>query len=94
MKKESQKVKLTANEINRYIYCPYQWYYGKKYGQKVLKEKQKALAHPSPARESHFKKGLRFHHHYYRAYRIKRLLQGIGIIAILLVILGRVLGWW
>ena len=34
MKKEkgSTHKKLSANEINRFIYCPYQWYYGRYYG--------------------------------------------------------------
>lgn len=90
-----RKVKLSANEINRYIYCPYQWYYGKVYGQKALKEKYQALDRKKSDHEGNFKKGLQFHACYYRQYRLKRMLQILVIIAIIaIVVVGGVAKWW
>lgn len=91
MKKE--EIKISANEINRYVYCPYQWYYGKVYGQKVLKEKYKALNRGEHHDHGNFKKGLRFHKAYYRSYRIKRGLTIVLILAIGIFIIGGILQW-
>ncbi|MDE6182043.1 MAG: PD-(D/E)XK nuclease family protein, partial [Eubacteriales bacterium] len=33
--------KISANEINKYSFCPYQWYYERLYGAKYIREKQK-----------------------------------------------------
>lgn len=87
MKKEnvSKNKKLSANEINRFLYCPYQWYYGRYYGQTALKEQYKALGSKSSKTEANFTKGIKFHKAYYRNYRIRRIL--IAIVLILLVIL-------
>lgn len=32
---------ISANEINKFSYCPYQWYYERLYGRKKLKELEK-----------------------------------------------------
>lgn len=32
---------ITPNEINKFSYCPYQWYYERFYGKKLLKFKLK-----------------------------------------------------
>ena len=34
---KNASLKISANEINRFVYCPYQWYYRRYYGQKDLK---------------------------------------------------------
>lgn len=90
---KSNKVKISANEVNRYTYCPYQWYYGRIYGQKTLKEKYQALEHKSSQHESHFKKGLHFHKHYYQHYRIKHRIE-IGILMVFVALLiGSFIQW-
>ncbi len=84
MKKES--VRISAHEINSFTYCPYQWYYGRKYGQKVLKEKYMALERKAPPHEGNFKKGLRFHEHYYKNYERKKSIE-VGIIGLFILLL-------
>lgn len=83
-----KQITISANEINRYTYCPYQWYYGKVYGQKVLKEKYQALGHGSSKHEHHFKRGIRFHQQYYKAYRFQRRLKLFLLVSALLIIIG------
>ena len=35
---KKNKSTISANEINRFVYCNYQWYYGKIYGSARLRE--------------------------------------------------------
>ena len=34
----NDKETVSANEINKFAYCPYQWYYERLYGRKKLRE--------------------------------------------------------
>lgn len=34
----NDKQTISANEINKFAYCPYQWYYERLYGRKKLRE--------------------------------------------------------
>ena len=34
----NDKETISANEINKFAYCPYQWYYERLYGRKKLRE--------------------------------------------------------
>ena len=82
-----KSIKISANEINRFTYCPYQWYYGKVYGQKALREKYNALERNEAPQEGNFRKGLSFHEKYYKSYRLKKKLEwGIVILFILLLV--------
>lgn len=83
-----KKVKISANEINRFVYCPYQWYYGKVYGQKTLREKYKALPHKKSKHESNFVRGLKFHKNYYRLYRVRLWLKRIMVLILLFALIG------
>lgn len=96
MKKEklSGNKKISANEINRFIYCPYQWYYGRYYGQTALKQQYKALASKSSNTENHFAKGVKFHKAYYRSYRIRRVLIFLGVIVVIAILIGSFMGWF
>ena len=95
MKREkgSTHKKLSANEINRFIYCPYQWYYGRYYGQTALKDQYKALGSKHSKTEVHFTKGIKFHKAYYRSYRIKRLLMILGFILVIAILVGSFMRW-
>lgn len=69
MHNNSQKI--SANEINKYCYCPYQWYYERFYGTKHLRTLQKQrneMLGLSNESQSNFNKGLKFHNNY----RLKR----------------------
>lgn len=91
---KNSKVKISANEVNRFAYCPYQWYYGRIYGQKTLKEKYQALDYRMGNQEGNFKKGLYFHKHYYEHYRMKRRIE-IGILLFFIVLLlGSLMRWF
>ena len=97
MKKNKQikntSTRISANEINRFVYCPYAWYYGRYYGQKVLKEKYRALKDKNSTLESHFKKGLRFHKNYYLQYRLQKVLCFIVVLLAVIGLIGMVIKW-
>lgn len=86
-----KEIKISANEVNRYIYCPYQWYYGRLYGQKALKEKYQALERKTSGHEANFKKGLRFHENYYKKYRRKRRIERIFLIIFIGLLIGSIM---
>ncbi len=91
MKNSSQKI--SANEINRFIYCPYQWYYTRDYGAKVLHERYKALGLDNSPYESNFIKGQKFHSRYYRGYRLRRAAWGVCIALLILLAVWWVVRW-
>ncbi len=90
---KNKNLKISANEINRYLYCPYQWYYSRYYGQRALKEKYKALGSGISHHDQHFEKGKRFHRGYYRLYRLKRLAQLVGVLLVVGMIIWGVYQW-
>ena len=96
MKKEKINTpkKLSANEINRFIYCPYQWYYGRYYGQTELKTRYKALGNKGSKVENNFSKGIKFHKAYYRKYRIRRILIAILLVLSMILVLGSINQWF
>lgn len=91
MKNNSHKI--SANEINRFVYCPYQWYYTRCYGSKALHERYKALDIQSSQHESNFVKGQKFHHHYYRSYRFKRVVQSLLLVLLISTLVWLVIRW-
>jgi len=82
---------ISAHEINKYSYCPYQWYYEKLYGRKELRrlyqERNEALA-LGDGMNANFTKGLEFHKRNYEKLRLRNLAWKI---AVLLLILGVVI---
>lgn len=89
-----KEIKISANEVNRYVYCPYQWYYGRVYGQKTLKEKYQALERKTSNHEANFKKGLRFHETYYENYRMKRRMERMVFIIFICLLIGSLIKWF
>ena len=81
--------RISANEINRYIYCNYQWYYRRLYGDKELtkmkKEHNKALGITRDSRTHAFVKGNKFHQRYHRWYKFKKTLYMLILIAFIMV---------
>ncbi|HHW68104.1 MAG: hypothetical protein PWP07_552 [Epulopiscium sp.] len=86
---------ISAGEINKYVYCPYQWYYTRLFGNKKLRElvKRRNEEYGYEYTEmSHFQKGNRFHNRYHFRYKLKKLvLTLLGIACVL--ILGALLFW-
>jgi len=56
---------ISASEINRYVYCNYQWYYQRTYGAAELARRKKAhlenLGIQQSDRESPLERGRRYH---------------------------------
>lgn len=92
MRDKTSEVKISANEINRYMYCPYQWYYKKTYGNKTLQEHYKALGMKTSSHENHYTKGMNHHRRYHSHYRFKLIIQGSGILVLLALLLRWVIG--
>lgn len=88
---------ISANEINRYVYCHYQWYYRRYYGDKKLtllkKERNQALGIKQDARIHAFTKGNRFHRRHHRWYRIKKVIYFIVFITALIFMFYLMWSW-
>lgn len=80
---ENDSNTISASEVNRYTYCPYQWYYERVYGRKELRklaaERNRELG-LSDTRMSHLKKGLEYHKKEYQIYRINRFIKKVIVI--------------
>ncbi len=87
----NDSTRISANEINRYVYCNYQWYYRRLHGDskltKLKKEYNRALGIKKDARTHAFVRGNRFHLNYHRLYKLKKLIYLIAIIALVLLII-------
>jgi len=65
MKNDSKSI--SANEINKFAYCPYQWYYERLYGAAHIRElykKRNQQLGLSDVALSNFRKGQSFHADY------------------------------
>lgn len=81
--------KITANEINKFVYCPYQFYYERMYGKQEIRLIRANLLEEkgyTDKTKSKLRKGLDFHKNYKtgrtRVYPIFKMI----ILVILLVI--------
>lgn len=81
---------ISAHEINKYTYCPYQWYYEKLYGRKELRrlyhERNEALS-LEDSMAGNFTKGLEFHKRDYDKLRLRNMLWKLGILLLILCIM-------
>ncbi len=84
----NDSTRISANEINRYVYCNYQWYYRRLYGDahltKLKKERNQALGIKRDPRTHAFVKGNKFHLNYHRWYKAKKALYLILVVALLI----------
>lgn len=80
--------RFSPSELNRFTYCPYQWYYERLYGRKKLMElfkEKNGNSHGSG--NSPIAYGNKFHKNYYLIYRVKNILRIILVMAIIFFIL-------
>ena len=85
---DSQKI--SASEINKFTYCPYQWYYERKHGKKHLIFLRKELLEKlnlTDTTKSNFVKGQRFHENYSIENKSQKKYLVLAILLILLAIL-------
>ena len=89
MKKEDKPI--SASELNRYSYCPYQWYYERLYGMKELRrlyqERNERLGLTDKA-AGNFTRGLEHHRKSYR--RLRRF----AAVLVTLILLGLTGYFW
>ena len=81
---------ISASEVNRYLYCNYQWYYERKYGTAELRRRKKAhMAEMgiTPTSDNPLQKGLVFHARFEQRRRAKLALRLLRIAAMLGVFL-------
>ena len=84
------KETLSAHELNKYTYCPYQWYYEKTYGRAELRRMRKEYLEELGLEDSttaNFVRGEAFHIKLYRQHRLRQILWKILIIAVFVLIL-------
>ena len=84
---------ISASEINRYLFCNYQWYYERKHGAAELRRQKKEHLEElgiKPNKNSPLQRGLAFHGQFERRRRLKvvwKWLRAAAIIAILIYLL-------
>ncbi|MEA4815429.1 MAG: hypothetical protein VB120_01005 [Lachnospiraceae bacterium] len=79
MKKES----ISANEINKFTYCPYQWYYEKIYGRKEIRRLAAIRNEEANANMlENYSVGSKHHSYRYVNYKISRCLNVIIFVVI------------
>ena len=74
---------LSAHEISKYDYCPYQWYYERLYGRKELRrlyvERNKRL-NLEDSLASEFRKGEKYHRRSYLLLKFRRMFWKLIVI--------------
>lgn len=78
---------ISAHEISKYDYCPYQWYYERLYGRKELRRlyaERNARLQLEDSRTSRFRKGEAYHRRSYLLLKWKRRLWKLLVILFLL----------
>lgn len=83
----NSKEKISASEINKYLYCNYQWYYGRKYGSKKLMEERRQMLEElgyEDSTKSNFVDGSTFHESHYRNVLLRKKI--IKLILFLIII--------
>lgn len=84
---------ISASEVNRYVYCPYQWYFERYYGRsklfqmaKTKKAKPKQIKKTTEQkRQSHFARGRAYHAKEYEYLKRKQKIVWIAMTAVLTV---------
>ena len=93
MKNDSKSI--SANEINKFAYCPYQWYYERYFGatyiRALYKERNRRLGLKDFAL-SNFKKGQDFHSDYETAGSDSGLFKFIRVVSIIIAIIAGIVG--
>ncbi|MBQ7084016.1 MAG: hypothetical protein IKA89_07025 [Anaerotignum sp.] len=74
---------LSAHEISKYDYCPYQWYYERLYGRKELRRlyvERNTRLNLEDSLASEFRKGEKYHRRSYRMLKFRRMLWKLIVI--------------
>lgn len=74
---------ISAGELNKYAYCPYQWYYERLYGRKELRrlyQERNARLHLEDTQQSRFTAGESYHRRSYFWLKWKRRIRKLLVI--------------
>ena len=91
----NDKKTITANEINKFCYCPYQWYYERVYGIKELRRlanERNELYGFADSNKSNFIKGIEYHSNLKFKNGIKLLISAVIVLLILVIYFLKVKG--
>ena len=78
-----EKKTLSAHEISKFDYCPYQWYYERLYGRKELRRlyvERNTRLNLEDSLASEFRKGERYHRRSYLLLKLKRMFWKLLVI--------------
>ncbi|MBQ2924564.1 MAG: hypothetical protein IJE57_03220 [Anaerotignum sp.] len=82
---------LSAHEISKYDYCPYQWYYERLYGRKELRrlyiERNERLQ-LEDSLASEFRKGEQYHRRSYLLLKFKRMFWKLIVVLFAAAVIG------
>ena len=82
---------LSAHEISKYDYCPYQWYYERLYGRKELRrlyvERNERLK-LEDSLASEFRKGEKYHRRSYLLLKFNRMLWKLVVLLFAAAVIG------
>ena len=70
--------KISANEVNKFCYCNYQWYYERLYGNSEIRRLNSEYCEKNGFTgntNKNFKRGRNFHNNYLFKYKFKRLFK-------------------
>lgn len=82
---------LSAHEISKYDYCPYQWYYERLYGRKELRRlyvERNARLHLEDSLASEFRKGEKYHRRSYLLLKFRRMLWKLAVLLFAAAVIG------
>ena len=74
---------LSAHEISKYDYCPYQWYYERLYGRKELRRlyvERNTRLNLEDSLASEFRKGEKYHRRSYLLLKFRRMFWKLIVI--------------
>ena len=104
MKLKWDRTTISASEVNRYTYCPYQWYFERYYGRSILFQMSKTKkAEPAlkkskttektadKKRESHLARGRAYHAKEYENFKRQQKIVWAILILIAVIIVACVI---
>lgn len=82
---------ISAHEINKYDYCPYQWYYERLYGRAELRRlytQRNARLHLEDSMSANFRKGEGYHQRSYFLLRLRRMAWKVAVLLLAAAAVG------
>lgn len=81
-----KRKKISANEVNKFCYCNYQWYYERLYGISEIRRINSEYCRENgfiSKTSRNFERGKKFHNNYIFKYKLKVFLKFVLILAVI-----------